>query len=100
MRRNQTFLDGVRVNTVVDLGQRALEIPFQRRGSRFFILEALKFLDQVQLELGAEPRTEFESDILVGIGAAATPSFGIEADGVCGIDPFFRLSFSEDDRTI
>lgn len=43
--------------------------------------KALKFLDQVQLELGAEPRTEFESDILVGIGAAATPSFGIEAIG-------------------
>jgi hypothetical protein len=31
---------------------------------RFFILEALEFLDQVQLELGAEPGTELESDIL------------------------------------
>ena len=76
------------MNAVVDLGQRTLEVPFQRCGARFFILEALKFLDQVQLELGAEPRTEFESDILVGIGAAATPSFGIEADGICGVDPF------------
>ena len=75
------------MDAVVDLGQRALEVPFQRCGARFFILEALKFLDQVQLELGTEPGTELESDVTVGIGAAVATGFGVKADGRSGVDP-------------
>jgi len=45
--RNQAFLYGVRVDAVVNLGQRALEVPFQRCRPRFIVLETLEFLDEV-----------------------------------------------------
>lgn len=54
-RRDQTLFDGVGVNPVIDLGQRALEAPFQRGEAGFFILEALEFLDEINLEFRAEP---------------------------------------------
>jgi hypothetical protein len=77
-------LDRVRMDAVVDLGQRVLEVPFLRHGARLFVLEALEFLDQVQLEFGTEPGTELERDVAVRIGVAATAGLGEEADGAGG----------------
>jgi len=87
---DQQFLDGIGVDAIVDFGQCALEVPFQRRSACFFVLEALEFLDEVQLELWAEPRAELERNVFVGIGATTAPCFGIDANGAGGLDPFFR----------
>lgn len=54
-RWNQVFLDGVGVDFIIDLGKRALEVPFQCCGARLFVLEALELLDKVELEFRTEP---------------------------------------------
>ncbi len=59
---------------VVDLGEGALEVPLQLEAVVFLVLEALELLDEVELELRAEPGAEFKGDVLVGIGAAAVAS--------------------------
>ncbi len=66
------------------------EVPFQGRGARLFVLEPLEFLDEVQLELGAEPGTELEGDVTVGIGAAVTARLGVQAGRGSGAYPLLR----------
>ena len=72
-RRDQRIPDGVSVDAIVDLGKSAPEIPIELETAVFVVFEALEFLDQVKLELRAEPGPELESDVLVGIGAAVAP---------------------------
>ena len=51
------------------------------------LLQPLELLDQVQLELRAQPRTELEGDVLVRIGAAMCASACVQPDGAGGLDP-------------
>ena len=88
LRWNQPFLDRVSVDAVVDFRQRALETPFQRWSAGLFILEPLKLLDEIELELGAEPGAQLEGDVAVGIGATLPAGFGVQADGARGLDAF------------
>jgi len=53
-RWDESVLDGVGMIAVVDLGEGALEVPIELQAVIFVVLEALEFLDVVELELGAE----------------------------------------------
>jgi hypothetical protein len=84
---NQPFLDRVRVDAVVDFSQRALKTPFQRCGAGLFILESLELLDEIELELRAEPGAELEGNVAMGVGATVSAGLGMQADGTRGLDP-------------
>lgn len=60
---------------VVDLGESALEVPAELQAVVFLVLEALRFLDEVQLEFGRDPRSEFEGNFAMGEGATITAGF-------------------------
>ena len=85
--RDERFLDRVGVDAVVDLGEGALEVPIELEPVVFVILEALKFRDEVELELRAEPRAELEGDVLVGVGAAVAAGTRDETIGSGQVDP-------------
>ena len=70
--RDEVGFDGIGVDAVVELGEGAVEIPSQREAVAFVVLEALEFLDEVELEFRRNPGSEFEGDVLVGVGAAVT----------------------------
>ena len=81
------------MDTVNDLGEGALEIPADLEAVVFVIFEALEFLDEVELELRAEPGPKLESNVLVGAGAAAVTSGPrLEPNGSGSLDP---LSWGE-----
>ncbi len=88
-RRDEGFFDGVGVDAVVDLGERALEVPPELETVALVVLETLKFLDEVEFELRAEPRSELESDVLVSVGAAVAPSARDQSFGPSQVDPLF-----------
>jgi hypothetical protein len=48
-RRNQVRLNGVGMDTVIELGQGTVKIPGQRQPLVFVLLEALKLLDEIKL---------------------------------------------------
>jgi hypothetical protein len=75
------------VDAVIDLCEGALEIPTELEAVVFFVLEALEFLDQVELEFRAEPRAELEGDVLVGVGAAVAAGTRDETIGSGQVDP-------------
>ncbi len=85
---DECFLDRVGVDAVVDFGERALEIPTELKAVVFVVLEALELLDEVKFELGAELGTEFEGDVLVGVGAAITSGARDQSFGSGQVDPF------------
>ncbi len=88
---DEGVLDGVGVDAVIDLGEGALEVPVELEAVVFVVLEALKLLDEVNLEFRAEPGTELEGNFFVGVSAAAvTPSFRLKSDGTSCFDPFTR----------
>lgn len=90
-RRDEGVLDGVSVDAVVDLGEGALEVPIELEAVVFLVLEALEFLDEVELEFRAEPGAELEGNVLVGVSAATVATgFGLESDGSRGLDPLSR----------
>jgi hypothetical protein len=86
--RDEVGLDGVGVEPIVDLGQGAVEVPVEGEATIFVLLQTLEFLDEVQLELRAEPGAELEGNVPVGKGAAIAPSLGNEAAGAGGFHPF------------
>ncbi len=53
-------LDGVGVDAVVELGEGAVEVRGEREATTFVLFEPLKFLDEVEFELGAEPGAKLE----------------------------------------
>lgn len=87
LRRDQVGLDGVGVDAVVDPGQVAADVPAQLLVFR--LLQALEFLDEVELEFDRHPGGEFEGDVLVGVGTAVPARPGSDADGARGLDPAF-----------
>ena len=74
-RRDDVGFDGVGVYAVVELGKSAVQIPGEREAAAFVVFKALEFLDEVKLELGRYPRGKFESNFLMGKGAAVTSRF-------------------------
>ena len=74
--RDEVRLDGVGVDAVVELGEGAVEIPGEREAAVLVVLEALEFLDEVELELDGYPGGELEGDVLVGVGAAVAAGLG------------------------
>ena len=78
-------LDGIGVNAVINLSQIAANIPAQ--GFSFIFLEALKLLDEIELELNGNPRGKLKGDVLMGIGSAITARFGNNANRAGFFDP-------------
>ena len=72
LRRDQVGLDGVGVDAVVELGKGAIEVPGKGKPPVFVILESLELLDEVDLEIGADPQSELECDIFVGESSTIT----------------------------
>ena len=62
--RDEGVLDGVGVDAGVDLGEGALKVPIELQAVVFVVLEALEFLDEVELELDRDPGGEFESNVI------------------------------------
>ena len=62
-RWQERFLDRVRMGAAVDLGEGALEVPPKLEPVDLIILEAAKFFDQIDFELGADPHTKFEGNV-------------------------------------
>jgi hypothetical protein len=50
--RDEGVLDGIGMDSVIDLGEGALEIPTELESVIFVILEALEFDNQVKLKFG------------------------------------------------
>ena len=86
--RDEVGLDGIRVDAVVDAGEVAADVPTE--GLTLGLLEALEFLDEVELELDRNPRGELERNVGMGVGAAVAPGFGLDADGARALDPLLR----------
>lgn len=87
LSRDQVLFDSVRLNPVIDLCKIAPDIP--AKCFAFLILEALEFLDEIQLEFHRDPRSEFKRNILVGKGPAVPSGFSLDATGVRHPDPLF-----------
>ena len=74
------FLDRVRVNAVVKLGESSIQVPIKRLSVTFIVFEPLEFFDQVEFKLGAQPGPELERDVLVGVGSTVSARRGNNAD--------------------
>ncbi len=85
---NEGFLDRIGVDAVVDLGQSALQVPAELEAVAFVVLEPTELLDQVDLELGADPHSEFEGDVGMCVGATVASGSGFQPDGIGLGDPF------------
>lgn len=90
------LLDGVGVDAVINFGQGALEVPAEFEPVVFVVLEPLEFGDEVELEFRAEPRSELEGNILVGVGASVTSGTGDQSNSSCQLD----LLFCRHEKTI
>ena len=86
---NQILLHRRRVNAIVEFGERAIEIPSERKALALVVFQSLKLLDQIELKLRAEPRTELEGDVPVGVCPAVTACTGHQSLPASCIDPFF-----------
>jgi hypothetical protein len=54
----------------------------------FVVFEALELFDEVELEFCRYPRCKFKGYVLVGVGAAASPSSAANANGTSCFNPF------------
>lgn len=75
------------MNTVIELGERAVEVPGEREADVFVLLESLELFDEVELELHRNPGGEFEGDVLVGEGAAVPAWTRDHSNGAGGVNP-------------
>ena len=75
------------MDAVIDLGQGALEITPELEPVVLIVLEALEFLDEVELELYRYPGGEFKGYVSVCVGATVTSSFGNQPNGSSFFDP-------------
>ena len=92
-RRDQMCLHRVGVDAIIQLGQRAVEIPREREPAVLVLLESLKFLDEIDFEFRADPHTELEGDVLVRESAAIAASRGFESDGIGLFHPILDADF-------
>jgi hypothetical protein len=66
--------DGIGVDAVVELGEGAVEVPGQREAAVLVLLEALEFLDEVELKR--------DSSLNSTIRAGAASRFALERSGL------------------
>ena len=85
--RNEVSLHRIGVNAVIQLGQRAIEVPGEGKAATFVVLEPLEFLDEVEFELHGHPRGKLKGDVLMGERATVTSSRGGDANGPGFFDP-------------
>ena len=86
--RDEPFLDRVGVDAVVDLGEGALEVPFELEAVAFLVLEATELFHQINFEFRADPHSEFKGDVRMGECAAIASRSCPETDRVGLFDPF------------
>ncbi|MCU0748961.1 MAG: hypothetical protein MUF13_05370 [Akkermansiaceae bacterium] len=86
-RRRDERVDGVSLDTIVDPGKGALEVPIELWSVVILVLNASKFLDEVELDFDRDPRRKLKGDVLVGVGAAVSAVAGNDADRSGFIDP-------------
>lgn len=60
---DQMHFDGVGMDSVIDLGQRSIQIPAQGKTAVLFRLQSLIILDNIQLELRRNPGCEFKRNV-------------------------------------
>ena len=90
-------LHRVRVDAIIQLRQRAVEIPRERQAAVFVLLEPLEFLDEIQPKLDRNPRSELKRDVLVRVSAAAVAaSSGNQTNGPGGLNP----ALGRQDKTV
>ena len=89
MRRDEVGFDRIGVDAVVELGEGSVEVPGEGEAVVFVVLEALEILDESNFELDRNPGSEFEGNILVGIGSAVASGHRYETDGSGAIKPLF-----------
>jgi len=77
------------VDAVVDLGKGALKAPIELQTAVFVLFKPLKFGDEIEFELGTEPRSKLERDVFVGVSATVSAGTGNEPLGPCQVDPLF-----------
>jgi len=85
---DQVSLDSIGVDTVVDLGKGAVEIPGKGETAVFVFLKALEFFDEVDFELGANPHPELKGDVVMSVGATIASRSGAETNGIGLLHPF------------
>ena len=78
------------MDAVIDLCQSALEVPPKLEAVVLILLEAAKFFDQIDFELGTDPHTKFEGDVGMRKCAPIPPSGSFEANGVSFFNPLFN----------
>lgn len=66
-----------------------MEAPIELQTAVFVLFKPLKFGDEIEFELGAEPRSKLERDVFVGVSAAVSAGTGNEPLGPCQVDPLF-----------
>ena len=91
--RDEVLFDRVGVDAVVELGEGAIEVPRQGEAAAFVFFETLEFLDEVNLELGANSHAKLEGKVAMGVGAAVASGAGAEADGSGFLHPFLHAEF-------
>ena len=66
-----------------------MEAPTELEAVVLIILEAAKFFDQIDFELGTDPHTKFEGDVGMRKCAPIPPSGSFESNGVGFFNPLF-----------
>ena len=90
LRWDQILLDGICVNTIIDLGKVALDVPTELL--HLLGLEPLKLFNEVDFEFGADPHAELEGDVLICVCPAVPPGFGSETNCISFSAHSFTLS--------
>ena len=72
---NQSFLDGICVNGVINLSKGTLQVPVKLLAVVFVFFEALESLNDVEFKLHRYPRSKRKSNVFVRKCAAVTPRF-------------------------
>ena len=65
--RNQISFDCICMNLIIDFGNGSLQVPLEIQPVVFIILEALKFLNQINFELRTNPHSKLKCNIGMSI---------------------------------
>lgn len=91
--RDQMGFDRIGVDTIVQLGERAVEVPRQREAAVLVLLQPLEFPDEVDFERRTDPHPKLECDVPMRVGAAITPRTRTQPDRMGLLHPFLHAQF-------